>query len=199
MCVFPAFGYGWVTVRVLGVEEWFQEGHGITGGERTHNGMWIPTHAPNEKAYVWAPPPIIADVALEECMKAVHKRTDAYHIVLIPRLYSPLWLWMFYKLSDCVLKFLAGSHHWPSDMHEPLFVGISFPLLYRNPWTLRRTLLLVGLEQKLQQVLHTGEEDGGNLLRKLLRSPKQLASMPESMASSLLQMPGSRKVAVKEN
>jgi hypothetical protein len=181
------------------VEEWFQEGHGIRGGERTYNGMWIPTHTPNGKAYVWAPLPIIADVALEECMKGVHKRTDAYHIVLIPRLYSPLWLWMFYKFSDCVLKFLVGSRHWSSDMHEPLFVGIFFPLLSRNPWTLRRTPLLVGLEQKLQQVLCTGEEDGGNLLRKLLRTPKQLASMPEGVASKLLQMPGSRKVPIKEN
>ncbi len=121
------------------------------------------------------------------------------HIVLIPRLYSPLWLRMFYKFSDCVLKFPAGSCHWPSDMHEPLFVGISFPLLSRNPWTLRRTPLLVGLERILQQVLCTGEEDGGNLLRKLLRTPKQLASIPEGVASKLLQMPGSRKVPVKEN
>ncbi len=38
--------------KVLGVEEWFQERHGITAGERTHNGMWIPTHAPNGKVYV---------------------------------------------------------------------------------------------------------------------------------------------------
>ncbi|KAL3826346.1 hypothetical protein ACHAXA_003670 [Cyclostephanos tholiformis] len=44
--------------KVLSTEEWFQEGHGIIGGKR------ITT------VYVWAPPPVIADVALEECMKA---------------------------------------------------------------------------------------------------------------------------------
>ncbi len=84
----PALG----TLKVLTVEEWFQEGHGIIGGEKDHNGVWIPKHATNGKAYLWALPPVIADVALEEYMKAIHKRTDAYHIFLIPHLCSPLWL-----------------------------------------------------------------------------------------------------------
>ena len=122
--------------KVLSVEEWFQEGHGIVGGEKDHNGVWIPKHAPNGKAYVWTPPPVIADVALEECMKAIHKRTDAYHIFLIPRLCSPLWLRMLYKVSDVVVKIPPGSRYWPTNLHEPLFMGISLPLLTRSPWTL---------------------------------------------------------------
>ena len=59
--------------KTLTVEEWFQEGHGIIGGEKDHNGVWMPKHAPNGKAYIWTPPPGIADVALEEAMKAIHK------------------------------------------------------------------------------------------------------------------------------
>ncbi len=43
-------------VKTLTVEEWFQEGHGIIGGEKDYNGMWIPKHAPNGKAYIWTPP-----------------------------------------------------------------------------------------------------------------------------------------------
>ena len=122
--------------KVLSTKEWFQEGHGIIGGEKDHNGVWMPNHSPNRKVYVWAPPPVIADVALEECMKAIHKRTDAYHILLIPRLYSPLWLRMLYKVSDVVVKIPPGSRYWPSNLHEPLFMGISLPLLTRSPWTL---------------------------------------------------------------
>jgi hypothetical protein len=185
--------------KILDIEEWFQEGQGIVGGERDHNGVWIPKHATNGRSYVWAPPPVIADVALEECMKAIHKRTDAYHVVLTPHLCSPLWLRMLYKLSDVVLKFPAGSRHWPSDMHEPLFVGISLPLLTRSPWTLRGMPLLVGLEWELQQVLCTGEEDGRNLLRKLLQTPKQLASVSEDVARKLLPLPGTGKVSVEED
>jgi len=43
----------------------------------------------NGKAYLWSPALVIADVALEECLKAIHKRTDAFHIFVIPRLFSP--------------------------------------------------------------------------------------------------------------
>ena len=86
-------------------------------------------------------------------MKAIHKRTDAYHIFLIPRLCSPLWLRMLYKVSDIVFEIPAGSWHWPSNMHKPLLIGISLPLLTRNPWTLRGTPLLVGLERELHQAV----------------------------------------------
>jgi hypothetical protein len=71
-------------------EEWFREGHGIIGGEKGSSGMWIPRHAENKKAYIWAPPPIIADVALEECSKAIHKRPDAYNVSNPSTLLSPL-------------------------------------------------------------------------------------------------------------
>jgi hypothetical protein len=124
------------TSKVLTTEEWFQEGHGITGDKEKSKGMWIPRHAADGKAYIWAPPPIIPDVVLEECAKAIHKRMDAYHIFLIPRLYSPFWLQMFYKLSDFVFKLPPGSRHWPSSMQEPFFIGVFLPLLTRNPWSL---------------------------------------------------------------
>ena len=112
------------------------EGHGITGWMQENGGLRNPTHAKDGRAYIWALPPIVANVALEECAKAIHKRTDAYHIFLIPRLCSPCWLRSFYKLSDFVFKIPPGSHHWPPSMHEPLFVGVALPLIPRNPWSL---------------------------------------------------------------
>ena len=77
--------------KVLVPKEWFHEGHGIVGSKKDSTGLWIPQHASGGKVYILTLPPIIADVALEECAKAIHKRTDAYHIFLIPHLYSPLW------------------------------------------------------------------------------------------------------------
>ena len=163
----------WVTSilgdsTVLLPEEWFCEGHGIAGSTKDSSGLWIPQHASDGRVYIWNPPPIIADVALEECVKAIHKHTDAYHIFLIPRLYSPLWMRLLYKVSDFVFQLPPASQHWPSSMHEPLLIGISFPLLHRNPWSIRRMSLLVELERQLRQVLRAGEEDGANVLRKLL-------------------------------
>ena len=84
-------------------------------------------------------------------------------------------------------------------MHEPLFIGISFPLLHRNPWSLRRTPLLVELERQLRQVLRAGEEDGGDILRKLLRTLRQLASVPEGVARRMLRMSGAGEVPDQQN
>ena len=148
--------------------EWFVEGHGIVGGKKDARGVWIPSHAEAGKVYLWSPPPVIADVALEECLKAVHKRTDSYHIFVIPRLFTPRWTRLLYKLSDFIFHVQPGSRHWPSDMHEPLFIGISLPLLNRYPWTLRGTPLLVELEGQLRKVQGSGKGDGRDILQQLL-------------------------------
>ncbi len=60
--------------KLLSTKECFQEGHGIIGGEKDPSGMWILRYAENGKVYIWAPPPIIADVALEKCSKAICKK-----------------------------------------------------------------------------------------------------------------------------
>jgi len=101
---------------------------------------------------------------------------------------------LLYKVSDFVFQFPPNSHYWPVSMHEPLFIGISFPLLHRNPWSLRQTPLLVELERQLRQVLCASEEDGGDLLRKLLRTSRQLASVTEGVARKMLRMSGPGEV-----
>ena len=186
-------------LRILSPEEWFVEGHGIVGGRKDARGMWIPSHAKNGKAYLWSPAPVIADVALEECLKAVHKRTDAFHIFLIPRLFTPRWMRLLYKLSDFVFHVKPGSRFWPSDMHEPLFVGISLPLLNRYPWSLRGTPLLVGLERQLCQVQGQGRGDGRDILQQLLRTPGVLARVSDGVARKVLRMPSAGPVSDEES
>ena len=176
-------------LRPLREEEWYMEGHGIVGGQKDNHGIWIPTHAPNGRVYWWDPPPVLADVALEEAMKARHKRSNAYHIFSIPRLYTPAWTRLFHKFADFVVKLPAGSTHWPSGMHEPLFLGISLPYVRHNPWSLRGTPLLVDMEGQLRQMLSSGEGDGGHILRKLFQIPGRLCSVSEDMARGVLRMP----------
>jgi hypothetical protein len=154
--------------HILSEKQWFMEGHGIIGGRRDQHGIWIPIHASNGKSYIWEPPPVIADVALEECAKAIHKQTDAFHVILIPRLYSLLWLCMFYKLSDFIFHISPGSQYWLTLMHEPLFVSISLPILSKSPWTLRRMPFPVGFERDLQNLPHCSEAAGRDILCQLL-------------------------------
>ena len=59
--------------------------------------------------------------------------------------------------------------------------------------------LLVELERQLRQVLCAGEEDGGHILRKLLRTSRQLASVPEGVARRMLRMSGTGQVPDQEN
>jgi hypothetical protein len=84
-------------------------------------------------------------------------------------------------------------------MHEPLFIGISLPVLTRSPWTLRQMALLVGMEQKLRQVLSSGEADGRDLLHQLLRIPTKLACVSEDVAHKMLRMSGEGKVSIEDN
>ena len=168
------------------------------GGRKDARGTWIPSHAKNGKAYLWSPAPVIADVALEECLKAVHKCTDAFHIFLIPRLFTPRWMRLLYKLSDFVFHVKPGSRFWSSDMHEPLFIGISLPLLNRYPWSLRGTPLLVGLERQLCEVQGKGQGDGRDILQQLLRTPGVLARVSEGVARQVLRMPSAGPVSDEE-
>jgi len=57
----------------------------------------------------------------------------------------------------------------------------------------------VELKWQLRQVLRAGEEDGGHILRKLLRTSRQLASVPEGVARRMLRMSGSGQVPDQEN
>jgi hypothetical protein len=133
-------------------EQWFVEGHGITGGYHDSHGVWMPTHECSGNMHLWAPQPAVADAMLEELLKARHKRTDTYHVIVVPRLMSPRWRHLFHKVSDLHFVVPAGSDYWPSDMFEPLWKGIVLPFVPYRPWQLKRALLLVELAGKLCQV-----------------------------------------------
>ena len=147
-------------------------------------------HVGAGKIFLWSPPPVIADAALEECLKAVHKRQDLLHIFVVPRLFTPQWRRLFYKFSDFIVRIPVGSPHWPSSMHEPVWIGISLPFVRYEPWSLRGAPLLVELDRKMRSVLRTSKGDGGNILRELLRIPRRLQAMPERVARGVLHLPG---------
>jgi hypothetical protein len=121
------------------------------------------------------------------CVRGVPKggpqTNRPYHIFVIPRLFSPRWIRLLYKLANFLFHIPPGSPHWPCSAHECFFVGILLLLLNRHLWTLRRTPLLVGLEPQLREVQVTGESNGGDILCKLLRTPWRLASMSEGVST----------------
>jgi hypothetical protein len=170
-------------------EEWFTKGHGITGGQRDKHNVWIPTHEKPGNVHLWAPPPAVADAALEELLKARHKRNDTFHVIVVPRLMAPRWRRLFHKASDLNFVIEPGNAFWPSNMFEPLFVGILFPFIHHRPWCLKRAPLMVEMGWELRKVCKEGDLTAGHLLRKLFKLPGRLARVSPSVASGVLHMP----------
>jgi hypothetical protein len=170
-------------------EDWFVGGHGIIGGHKDSHGVWIPDHEPAGNLHLWAPQPAVADAMLEELLKARHKRSDTFHVVVIPRLMSPRWRRLFHKVSDLHFVVPAGTEYWPSHMYEPLWIGIILPFVPFRPWQLKRAPLLVELARKLCEVCKDHDVAARNILRKLLKLPRRLAKLSPSVASGVLHMP----------
>ncbi len=78
-------------LEALTPEGWYEEGHGITGGKLDGHNVWIPEHEPKNKLHLWTPQPLVAGTALEELLKAGHKRTNTFHVVLNTKLMTPWW------------------------------------------------------------------------------------------------------------
>ena len=51
----------------LSPEGWYEEGHGITGGEPDKRGVWIPTHGPSNKLFLWTPPLLLLLLLWNNC------------------------------------------------------------------------------------------------------------------------------------
>lgn len=170
-------------------EGWFEEGHGIAGGDKDSHGIWIPKHEPGGNVKLWTPPPAAADAALEELLKARHKRTDTFHIVAIPRLMAPWWRRLFNKACDFTVVISPNVSFWPAEMYEPLWLGVVLPFTHHRPWSFKRAPLLVEMGITLRGLLQNSEGDAGPLLRKLLQLPRRVASMPASVVSGVLHMP----------
>ena len=171
-------------------EEWFVEAHGICGGEINADGIWIPVHEKRNQVHLWCPPPAVADAAMEELLKARHKRTDTFHIILIPRLMTPRWRRLYRKVVDFTCEIPAGSSHWPSNMFEPLWLGIVLPFTHHRPWQLKRAPLILELERNMRKVLKAGGEDGGrHILRELWTLNSRLFKVPADVARKVLRMP----------
>ena len=178
------------TLEPLTPEGWFEEGHGIKGGYLDKHKVWIPNHEAKNQMHLWLPPPAVADAALEELLKARHKRTDTFHVIIIPRLMTPRWRRLFNKACDFTFAVSLGHPFWPDSMFEPLCVGILLPFSTHRPWCFKRAPLLVEMGRELREVLAAGEADGGDILRQLLKLPGRVAPLSERVACRVLHVPG---------
>ena len=175
------FGKG---LEFLEPHQWFNRGHDHAGGSRDDNGFW--RLKLRKGSFVWSPPPAAADAALEELRKARLKRRNSTHIIVVPKLLTPLWLKQMNKACDFVITIKNTHSFWPESMCEPLILGICFPYIPCRPWQIRRTPKLLSMGRAMSGVSSKDQMDPGDLLRKLLEFTKRLPSLPASVVWSLL-------------
>jgi len=173
------------SLEVLTPEGWFTRGHDHIGSYKDEKGF---TRLKIKKGmFVWSPPPAAAEVAMEELRKARLKRRDSTHLVVIPKLMTPLWLKQMHKACDIVFPIKPTHPFWNSNMFEPFMMGIIFPFIPHRPWQLRRTPKLLSVARELCRVqAENTEVDPGIILRELLRLTKRLPTMQASMVWKVL-------------
>ena len=181
---------GWMTqlgnpVEFLTPEGWFERGHDVNGSTTNSDNVWIPTFT--KGSFVWAPPPAVSGIVMDELRQARHKRQRSFHVFVCSRLMYPEWRRGLYKSADMIVEVKAGKcSFWPSQAHETLIIAIYFPYLHRCPWELRKTPLLVGMARKVSKVLSTDESAGSNLLSEFCAFTRRLDHMPFLQLSRVL-------------
>ena len=176
----------WVgeTAEFLEPRDWFQRGHDIKGGKKNQRGFWQPNI--QSGTFVWSPPPAAAHFCLEELRKARIKRQVSTHILLIPKLLTPLWRKQFHKSVDFYFEIKPHHPFWSALQFEPLWVGICFPYAKCAPWQIRRTPKLLQMARTLPGLLEKDYMVGRNILREFLVVCRRLPTMSESMVRKLL-------------
>ena len=143
--------------RPLDPEGWFWDGH-LLG------------------IHLWTPPPAAALIALKQLSRTKQKRRfDVTHIVLIPRLlYWEEWQSRFEKEMDIWFVMHHGTA-WPTFTHEPLLVGLSFPMYRSYPWLLRlESEKVVEIGRTLSKLSKESHVRLGDHLRKLWSDPREI-------------------------
>jgi len=167
---------------VLTPEDWFLKGHDIVSFERDSEILFnIPII--KSGVYIWSPPPWAAVACLEELRKARIKRQESLHIIVIPKLATPLWQKMLFKLSDLVLDLLP---FWSNSMHEHLLIGLVFPYVRCDPWCLRGTPKMYQLRREVQGLFENDPLAAGPVLYEFCMVSRRLPFMSVSLVRKLL-------------
>ncbi len=206
-----------------GVERWIRSWWPKTAGLTTldPSGWFEDAHGPGD--CLWMPPPAAMEVALEQFAEARHKRPQVTHVFAVPCLMTGEWRKRLMKDMDVYFTVASFTPFWASHQFEPLFVGISLPLIqrrdWRGPWRVRGSILAgslvrgvaecygsraraieaggpdaVGSELCESQLLEAAEERGRDLLREFCVRARHLPTLPAGVVRELLRPAPERSV-----
>ena len=171
---------GWTgdeQLEPLSPADWFERGHGISGGAKDRNGIWIPSEI-QDNWLLWAPAPAACDVAVEELNLSRHKRTHLNHVFVAPRLMTSAWRKRLQKLCDLVFELPAGARPvWPREEHEPLIIGVVLRFACCSPWQVKRSQEILGMDRQLRELWKDPHGDERAFLFELCQLPRVLEAL----------------------
>ena len=128
---------------------------------------WFVVPFTQDGTFVWCPPPAAADVAVELMAEAIHLRPWNTHIFICPVLMTGKWRKLAGKASDLSITLPFDDEFWPADCeYERLSLAISFPLLNRAPWRVKRTDFCLRQQDQMHRLQRCLFAQARNHLRK---------------------------------
>jgi hypothetical protein len=135
----------------------------------------------------WFPPLAAAEVALEQLRIVLIKHQDSTHAFIVPHLLTSRWLKQLWKACDIVLTLPVGAGvGWPTNMYEPVLMGICFPYLRFKPWQFRGVPKMFQVAQDLCCLLKEDGVDAGPFLCKFWKDCHRMHALLEDVVSRML-------------
>ena len=174
------------------LREWLPEGFGVA---KPADWFWDAQQAGQHQVpettetWIWNLHPGAAIDALEELAQGRFKRHYLLlGVVLVPNLLETEWRRRFRQAVDFYFVIPAGAiPEWPESMHEPLTVGVYFPLLRHRPWDWKHVPLLAAFGAEMSSLCKAHQPSAGSHLRELWAARAWVAGMPERVVRDLLQ------------
>ena len=142
--------------------------------------------------FLWMVAPGAGEVAVEQLCSHIHGRPETNHIFVIPRLCTCSWRKQLLKACDVVITIQPKFIFWNTNMHEPLLIGICFPLLPAQPrfkpWRLKHTKLVDRFKSEVHRMQASSNAMDWSILRKFLLQARSIPSVSDGLARELLQV-----------
>jgi hypothetical protein len=121
-----------------------------------------------EGAWIWAPPPVLAKVVVEQMCEAKHIFPNSKHVFVCPAIMTGYCG----KLSDTMFTITARNRGvWSKQMYEPLKIAFVCPLLSSRPWNAGRLNRMSKWERDMHEVQGKDSRAIRNHMRKFWVSP----------------------------
>lgn len=153
---------------------------------------WLPPHllvkslSPEEwfdpfvkgNVHVWTPPPAAADLAVELLAEGIHKRPNAFHVFVVPRLMTVRWRKVLGRATDVLFHLPPKLDEiWAPSQHEPLTIAFAFPLSESCPWQMGNFPQVKTWETELRSMCKNDPSRAGDRVQQLWKSACALGSL----------------------